>query len=282
MIFKKNKSNIKLNKPLNSEYLSRLKGESFLENRVKHPTFVKRSKWGYAMKANHYLATKVEGESVVESVVRRMTLAIQKGKIKMGDKLPSEFELMEELGVSRNSLREAMKIMVAMGVIEIKRGDGTYLCSELKPSIFDTVVNSLILESTSNEQIIELRETLDGAVLRLAMVKRQEKDIDKLQKYVEAMREAFKKGEIKKAAQLDYAFHIYLIDCCQNPFLAHICKGIYRLFEASIENNIRTEKLFAKADEHHQDILTCLIHRDESEVEGVVRKSLSSWKQNIG
>ena len=56
---------------------------------------------------------------------------------------------------------------------------------------------------------------------------------------------------------------------------------MYRLFEHSIEKNIRTEELFAQADEHHQEIVDCLKNKDKLRIKEVVNRSLSSWKANV-
>jgi len=223
----------------------------------------------------------IESESVVQKVINRITVAINEGQFKIGDRLPSEYMLMEELHVSRNSLREAMKILSALGIIEIKRGDGTYICAQLKPSIFDSLIYDLILVSSTSEEIVELRQTLDETVLRMAIEKRTDEDIEDLKAYVRQMRQYFSSGEMSRAAEADYEFHLCLIDCCRNAFLSRIVKGVYSLFEHSIEKNIRTEALFAKADEHHQEILDCLITRDYGRVKATVANSLSSWKDNI-
>ena len=223
----------------------------------------------------------VDDGTVVQKIINRITMAIHDGRFRLGSKLPSEFELMEELHVSRNSLREAMKILSTMGIVEIKRGDGTYICDQVKPSLFDSVIYDLILVSSSNEEIIELRQTLDEAVLRLAMKKCTEDDIAQLEQFITKMRYHFNNGEISKAAKLDYGFHLYLTDCCKNTFFSRIIKGVYALFENSIEKNIRTEELFAKADEHHQDIVDCLKNQAYDKIEATIAKSLSSWRQNV-
>ena len=223
----------------------------------------------------------IESDTVVERVINQITNMISIGRFRMGQRLPSEYELMEELHVSRNSLREAMKILSALGIVEIKRGDGTYICQGVKPSIFDSVIYSLIMESSTEEEIIELRQTLDEAVLSHAIRKCTQNDIEHLQEMIEQMRAFFAEGSISRAAKLDYQFHMYLSQCSRNSFLTRIVTGVYRLFEGSIEKNIRTEELFAMADQHHQEIVDCLKARDESQIRSVVSNSLSSWRQNI-
>lgn len=223
----------------------------------------------------------IEKETVVEKVIHQLTLAISSGRFKMGQKLPSEFELMDELNVSRNSLREAMKILSAMGIVNIKRGDGTYVFSQVNPSVFDSIIYSMIFEASTDDEVIELRQTFDEAVLKLAMKKCTDQQIDQLQNYIEQMRYYFANGEISRAAKIDYQFHLYLTECSSNVFLIRIVKGVYQLFEQSIEKNIRNEKLFAKADEYHQEIVDCLKNKDFSRIEEVIANSLLSWKENV-
>ena len=223
----------------------------------------------------------VSSGSVVDNILQQIRISISKGRFKMGDKLPTEFELMEELHVSRNSLREAMKILATMGIVDIRRGDGTYICSEIKPNIMDSIVYDMLLETSSIEEIIELRQMLDEDVMRMAICKCTEENIRQLQDYIDRMRYYFRNGEISKAAKMDYEFHLYLIECCRNKFLSRVVTGIYGLFEGSIEKNIRTEEQFAQADEHHQEIVDCLLSKDDSRIKEVVGHSLSSWKENL-
>lgn len=219
--------------------------------------------------------------TVVDNVLHQIRNAISSGRFRSGDRLPSEFELMEELNVSRNSLREAMKILSAIGIVEIRRGDGTYICNEVKPSFIDSVAYSVLLESSSAEELIEFRQTLDEDVLHLAVRKASQEDVHRLQEYINQMRAKFTNGEIGAAARLDYEFHQYLAQCTRNHFLERMVLGVYDLFERSIEKNIRTEKLFALADLHHQEMVDCIVQRDESKVDEVIARSLSSWRKDI-
>ena len=68
----------------------------------------------------------INRKTIVDQIVEAMIHSVATGRFPIGTKLPSEYELMEELGVSRNSLREAVKTLVSMGILEIKRGDGSY------------------------------------------------------------------------------------------------------------------------------------------------------------
>ena len=223
----------------------------------------------------------IDSSSVVERVIQQITKMVSLGRFKMGEKLPSEFELMDELKVSRNSLREAMKILSAMGIVEIRRGDGTYICTKVRPSIFDSVIYSMMIESSSDEEIVELRQLLDEDVLKLAIRNCTSAEIEHLQQMIVQMRQCFQQGELSQAAKVDYEFHMFLIECAKNSFLSRIVTGLYSLFAGSIEKNIRTEDFFAMAADHHQEIVDCIASRDESRIPQVVANSLSSWRRNV-
>ena len=79
-------------------------------------------------------------ESVVQSVINRLTDAIKNGELKPGDKMPSEIELAESLGVARSSVREAIKILSYLGVLESKRAEGTFVCEGFSESMIDPMV----------------------------------------------------------------------------------------------------------------------------------------------
>ncbi|MGI6084476.1 MAG: FadR/GntR family transcriptional regulator [Acetivibrionales bacterium] len=223
----------------------------------------------------------IDNATVVDKVIQRIIGAISEGKFKLGSKLPTETELMELLQVSRNSLREAMKVLSALGLVEIKRGNGTYICSSIKENIFDPIIYGIMLEASNVEDIIELRQMLDEDVLVMAVRKCTQNDIEKLENYIQQMGYYFKSGDLSRAAKMDYEFHMYLAECTRNPFIIRIFKNIYQLFEKSIEYNIRSEEMFAKADEYHQQMVDCLKSRDESRVPEVVLNTLSSWRKNI-
>ena len=97
-------------------------------------------------------------KTIVDQIINTIIDSIIKGNYKAGTKLPSEYELIEEMQVSRNSLREAMKILSTMGIVEIKRGDGTYVCSQVNPSVFDRVVYSMIYDVSTSTELLELRQ----------------------------------------------------------------------------------------------------------------------------
>lgn len=219
--------------------------------------------------------------SIVDQVIDIIINSIIKGEYKTGDKLPSEQELIRDLQVSRNSLREAMKILATMGIVEIKRGNGTYICSQLQPSMFDRVVYSMIYNVSSSDELLELREILDEATVKLAMEKITPIEIEKLQRNIDDMRKAVEKHDIVSMEKYDIDFHLTLIESCRNVFFIRIMKNIYNIFEKSIITNIHDEKIASKAPDYHQRILDCIKEKNYNDIHLAVKDSLLTWKEKL-
>ncbi|QAT50290.1 FadR family transcriptional regulator [Caproiciproducens sp. NJN-50] len=222
-----------------------------------------------------------EKKTVVRQIIEYMQKQIIKGYYKPGMKIPNEYELISELQVSRNSLREAIKILTTMGIMEIRRGDGTYVCSQLNQSTFDTIVYSVISKLSSNTELLELREVLDDATVRMAIRKTSPDDVAQLKENVQSMAEAVKKGQYELAQEMDYQFHMSLIDSCHNIFFGYILKGVYSIFQSSIGETVKLEKIDSKAPQYHQRIIDCIETKDFEHVHEVVEDSLQSWQKLI-
>lgn len=219
-------------------------------------------------------------ETVVNQIINEIVDSIIKGRYQAGMKLPNEFELIEQMQVSRNSLREAMKILSAMGIVEIKRGDGTYVCSQMNPSMFDKVVYSMIYGSSTSKELLELRQVLDEATVQLAVEKANDGEIREMQENIGRMRRAIQEQDVEGMKKYDMEFHMLLIDSCKNVFFIRIMKGVYTIFENSIWANVSEEKMDSRAADYHQQILDCIKEKNYQGVRKAVRDSLETWKNH--
>lgn len=89
-------------------------------------------------------------------IVDRVSQQLISRELKPGDKLPTEMEFCEKLGVSRNVVREAMKILGAMGVIEVRRAEGTFVVEEYSPKLLNPLMYAVILSDRNMSEILEL------------------------------------------------------------------------------------------------------------------------------
>ena len=112
---------------------------------------------------------EIGSKSVVEKIVDNIVNAIIEGELKPGDKIPTETQLCETMNVGRNSVREAIKILVAYGVLIIKRAEGTFVSKGYNNKMLYPVLYGIILQENAANQVIELRKILDDGVLHLVI-----------------------------------------------------------------------------------------------------------------
>ena len=100
-------------------------------------------------------------ESAVDLVVNNIKQLLIEKKLKPGDRLPSELEISEGMNVSRGSVREAMKILSAFGLVDIKIGNGTYVCETPGNSLMDSLLFSFFVSNPDLENLYEFRHVFE-------------------------------------------------------------------------------------------------------------------------
>ena len=133
-------------------------------------------------------------ESVVQSVINCLTDAMRNKELKPGDRIPPEPELAASMGVARSSVREAIKILSYLGVLESKRSEGTFVCSGFQESMIDPMIYGIILNQDSFDNLMELREMVETGIMRLASQKYDEEDGHALEAMLEQMKEIVHSG----------------------------------------------------------------------------------------
>jgi len=188
-------------------------------------------------------------ESVVQSVINCLTDAMRAGELKPGDKTPTEPELAESLGVARSSVREAIKILTYMGVLESKRSEGTFVCSGYNESMIDPMVYGIILNQDSFENLMELREMTEVGMIRLAIIHHNAADIDELEKLLGEMKEAMEHKEVEKIFEADNRFHDKIADMGKNPMADKINRVVRSLTYALRLETVSTMVTSGRTDE---------------------------------
>ena len=157
-------------------------------------------------------------ESVVQSVINQLTDAIRNGDLKPGDKIPPEPELADSLGVARSSVREAIKILAYLGVLESKRSEGTFVCNGYKESMIDPMIYGIILNQDSFENLMELREMTEAGMMRLAIDHHDVEELNELEDILEDMKDAVDSDDpVDKFFEVDNCFHDKIAEMGKNP-----------------------------------------------------------------
>ena len=225
---------------------------------------------------------KVSSESVVQQVINALTDAMINRELRPGDKIPTEAEMAENMGVGRNSIREAIKILVYRGVLEIRRAEGTFVCEGFSESMIDPMIYGIILDKEdSYENLMELREMIEVGVLQLAMAKVQEEELKSLKEKLGHMKTAIEAGSenVENAFWADNEFHDAICNIGKNPLVNKINQVVrvltYSMRFTTVETMIKTgrgQELY----EAHQKIYEMIENKVTDNLNMAVRKTYFS------
>lgn len=193
--------------------------------------------------SSEYLSP-IRTKSVVDSVVSRLTSAIMSGELKPGMKIPTEIDLVKAFGVGRNTIREAVRILVTYGILEVRRADGTYVCDDFSPKILEPMLYGIILQKESaHHDLIGLRKLLDNGILQeLFYAKISDDTWNQLNAIQDDLEDYLSSGEndVSVIAKKDIAFHQKLATATNNVAVITIYESIIRITADFLYKTIET------------------------------------------
>jgi GntR family transcriptional repressor for pyruvate dehydrogenase complex len=200
---------------------------------------------------------------LTESAIAKLRDMISTGVLRPGDRLPPEAELATELGASRNTAREAIRALVTAKVLDVRRGDGTYVTS-LRPELLLDGISfaAELLQADFALELIAVRRILEGAATRLAVRNMDDRVRDELLLCLERMRSA-ESHEV--VVRYDARFHSIIAGASGNATLASMLNGVSgqtmraRVWRGNLDASVVTRTLG-----QHEDILAALMSGDES------------------
>lgn len=230
-----------------------------------------------------YLNTLVESKSMVEQVKERIIYAIIEGEIKPGDHLPTETELCKRFGVSRNTVREVIKILSAYGVVYIKRPEGTFVSEGYNANMLDPMIFGVLLGTKDWKQLIGFRMAVDIGTLYLACAGQNEAGMEKIKDILEKFGQTLNQEEmsVQKIARLDNEFHLAIADMIGNDILLTITDYIgkftlpsrLKTTEDSIKNGTIQDYYNL-----HKEIYDLILEKNTAMIEAKVKEHYHFWE----
>ena len=200
--------------------------------------------------------------SLTDRAISRIRELIQSGRLAPGSKLPSEQQLAAQLGISRNLTREAVKALVAVGVLEIRRGDGTYVTS-LEPGVLLGGLGSAVelLQGETVLELTEVRRLFEPVATALAATRISPTDLADVAEHLAAMRAA--RDDVELLNKHDAAFHHAVIAATGNRTLESLLEGISsRTVRARVWRGMVDDNAAAITLAEHQAIYDALAAGD--------------------
>ena len=168
--------------------------------------------------------------SVVQQVIDRLTNAMINKELRPGDKLPPEMELAAMLGVGRNSVREAIKVLTSFGVLETRRPEGTFVTNGSSDRMIEPLLYGIILDQTDSLNALkELRELIDLGILKLAIQKATKQDMELLSERLLQLKEKLKTADVEAIFEADDNFHEAISEAAHNSLSAKIATLVRKL-----------------------------------------------------
>lgn len=165
---------------------------------------------------------------------------ILEGKLTLGAKLPSERSLMAELGLSRNSVREALRQLENMGFVRSVHGQGSFLVNEAGQGFSSILSMMLLLRQSDRGEFFTLRESLEAAAYERAVRLAPPQPLLEMEQAVQAMEQAQEPGQLEQA---ESRFHRSLIEAGQNQLIAVIMEAL------SSQGDLYRRETLAQLDE---------------------------------
>jgi len=225
----------------------------------------------------------IKRQSIVEEIIDLFKGKFINGELKPGDKLPSESQLMEQMGVGRTALREAIKMLSALGVIEVKQGDGSYIVQGASSATMNPLVFAILLEAGMNLELLELRTLLEVGYCQLASQKALPEDIELIIEAGKTFEEKVR-SKVRDSDDLtraDLGFHFSIMNATHNPLVIRISRVVEELFFGSIRKTISRIEGRQWCVEGHRNIIFAIQAKHADQIRQAVITSLERWSKDL-
>ena len=213
--------------------------------------------------------TPIRQPRVLREIIDQIKDNIAAGQLSKGDRLPSERQMEEIFGVSRTTVREVVKSLELMGLVECVQGDGNYIAKNLDNSLTQPLSIMFLLENGTVLQIQQLRRSLELTTARLAAMCIEDGQKNLLEDICRQMERNYPESRL---TQFDKRFHYEIAAAAGNPLIAVILNAAESLIAAQIqdvrEHMLRQPGRLEKINRQHRDVLDALSAGDSA---GAVR-----------
>ena len=208
-------------------------------------------------------STKKLSQIIVEQLVNK----IQSGELKVGEKIPTELELIDLFEVSRSVIREAITELRSLGFVETKHGIGTFVKEQVVEQNF-LLANASLETIQDIISLLELRISLESEAVALASERRKQVHIDKMKAALDDFERHISSDENDGTVNADYDFHIAIAEASENQYFVDFLKYlgekiIPRARLKSIEKNAENREEYLKLVHHdHVNIYNAIVDQD--------------------
>ncbi|MFE4856008.1 FadR/GntR family transcriptional regulator [Streptomyces sp. NPDC056670] len=203
-------------------------------------------------------------QSLVDTVVDQLKAQLTNGEWAVDDRIPTEHELAEQLAVGRNTVREAVRVLVHAGLLESRQGNGTFVRSTADPS---AVLQGI--RAADALDVLELRVALEAEAARLAAERRDTADMVALRGALETLH-----AHGDRAADADMAFHLGVVQATHNPAFIEVYRFFSVQVHESLITSLRDQEMPPIDLDTHEGLVEAIESGDPAAAERAVRELL--------
>ncbi|MET3290973.1 FadR family transcriptional regulator [Brevibacillus fluminis] len=207
---------------------------------------------------------------VYEEILLQLHDIVQQNNLRPGDKLPSERDLSETLNAGRSSVREALRALELLGLIETRRGEGTFLKHYRHNRLIDILGMFVLRDVKTKKDLVEMRKILEIDAVRLACKRATSKHFEEMERILAQAEERIAEGKVP--TEEDYQFHRVICRSSRNSVLHRIWAPLVEYSESVRNESLSREGRARTAVDEHRGIMEAIRSGDE---QSAVEKMLS-------
>ncbi len=212
-------------------------------------------------------------ETVSTEVAKKLIDYLLGGELEAGARIPSERALAKAMGIGRSTIRDALKPLTLLGLLQVRPGDGTYLMSPDSDVLPQSINWSLLLGERRVRDLLEAREVIEPALARLAAARRGDDTVEELERLLQQME---RPREKKAFIEADLAFHMQIATAAENHALLGLMTSIRSLLEAWIRRVAEAAPDTGPSYEEHVPIFEAIRNADQDAAEQAMGSHLRS------
>jgi|LDZU01.1.fsa_nt_gi GntR family transcriptional repressor for pyruvate dehydrogenase complex len=202
------------------------------------------------------MLTRIEKVKIYEAAVDQIKSQIENQVWSVGDQLPSERDLAEQLGVGRPSIREALRVLEVMGYVEIRPGQGTFVCARDAAQGGAQLLQSMLQEDEHVVELFEVREMFEPQIAYLAAQSATDQDISELEEILQRMEENTRKGF--SGVNENIEFHLAIAKSVDNHVLFEMQQLLLKSSKEPVDRYFKVPGRFGKSLVGHREILEAI------------------------
>ena len=216
----------------------------------------------------------VKSTRIYEEIVRQIKGMIAEGRLRSGDRLPPERDLADKFVVSRTSVREALRALETLGLLEIRPGEGTFVRAVSVDALVEPLARAMLSQREAITELFEARRLIEPAIAAFAARRATREEVHEMERILDEQAKEIASG--RTGLLQDAQFHAAIGAAAHNRAITRIAHAIMDLLTQSREESLSTPGRPERSHQNHRRILQAITRRDPRGAEQAMLEHLDT------